>query len=77
MELLSARSIYADVIGECLGCGLDLDYTEESCPDCGWEPADFRARGRYGLSKPGHGEQEEDGDSGDGPPPGPNGLVGF
>lgn len=62
--------------GECLGCGVDLDYTEEACAECGWAPEDFRERGRHGLSKPGHGEPESDGGSG-GPPPGPDGLLGV
>ncbi|WP_251341784.1 hypothetical protein [Haloplanus halophilus] len=64
---------------ECLGCGVDFDYDLEACPECGWSPRDFAARGRYGLAKPGHGEPEDDGDGerdGGGPPPGPGGLLG-
>lgn len=63
--------------GECLGCGVDVDYTGEACPECGWMPADFRDGGRHGLSTPGHGEPEDDGSGEDGPPPGPDGLVGI
>ncbi|GAB6860531.1 hypothetical protein ACFR97_08655 [Haloplanus litoreus] len=66
---------------ECLGCGVDIDYDADACPECGWDPADFAARGRYGLAKPGHGEPGDDGDGDrDGasaPPPGPGGLLGF
>jgi hypothetical protein len=62
---------------ECLGCGIDVDYDEGACPECGWDPADFAARGRYGLAKPGHGEPKEGDDDGSGgPPPGPGGLLG-
>jgi hypothetical protein len=63
--------------GECLGCGTDLDYTLAACPECGWEPGAFRERGRYRLERDGHGEPEEDGTSGSGPPPGPGGLLGI
>jgi len=62
--------------GECLGCGITFEYSDGECPECGWEPAAFRDRGRYGLGKPGHGEPEDDSGS-SGPPPGPGGLVGF
>jgi|GEM_PF-1872377 len=66
---------------ECLGCGVDFNYDEGACPDCGWDPQEFAARGRYGLAKPGHGEPEDDGDGErdgpSGPPPGPGGLIGF
>lgn len=61
--------------GECLGCGVDFDYAEDACPECGWEPAGFRERGRHGLAKEGHGEPESD--SGTGPPPGPDSLLGL
>jgi protein PhnA len=62
---------------ECLGCGVDFDYDESACPECGWDPEDFATRGRYGLEKSGHGEPddgERDGGPG-GPPPGPKGLL--
>jgi protein PhnA len=67
---------------ECLGCGVDFDYDLDACPACGWEPADFAARGRYGLAKSGHGEPDDEGDGErdggpSGPPPGPGGLLGF
>lgn len=62
--------------GECLGCGIEIDYQESECPECGWDPKEFRDRGRHGLSKEGHGEPEETSGSG-GPPPGPDGLRGI
>jgi len=61
---------------ECLGCGVDFDYDEDACPECGWDPQEFAARGRYGLATPGHGEPDDDGDGASGPPPGPGGLLG-
>jgi len=69
-------------VNECLGCGVDFDYAEGACPECGWSPEAFAERGRYGLAKPGHGEPEDGGDdrgsgSGSGPPPGPDGLRGI
>ncbi|GAA0210354.1 MULTISPECIES: hypothetical protein [Halobaculum] len=76
-------------INECLGCGVDFDHSDGDCPECGWSPAEFSERGRYGLAKEGHGEPEDGGDAdrdgaGDdrdggsrGPPPGPKGLLGF
>ncbi|WP_049935166.1 hypothetical protein [Haloplanus natans] len=65
---------------ECLGCGVDFDYDEGACPECGWDPRDFSARGRYGLAKPGHGEPDDESDGErdggpSGPPPGPKGLF--
>jgi len=60
--------------GECLGCGITIDYTEP-CPECGWDPESFRERGRHDLDESGHGEPESDSGSG-GPPPGPGGLLG-
>lgn len=64
---------------ECLGCGVDFDTDDGVCPECGWDPADFAERGRYGLAKSGHGEPEDEGDGGrsgaGGPPPGPGGLL--
>ncbi|MFB6102050.1 MAG: hypothetical protein ABEJ73_05740 [Haloplanus sp.] len=62
---------------ECLGCGVDFDYDVGTCPECGWSPADFGERGRYGLAKPGHGEPDDESDGSGGPPPGPGGLLGF
>lgn len=64
------------MLGECLGCGAEVDYEEDECPECGWTLDEFRERGRHGLAKDGHGEPEESG-SGDGPPPGPGGLRGL
>jgi len=61
----------------CLGCGIEIDYSEGVCPECGWDVAEFRARGRHGLEKPGHGEPESDSDGSSGPPPGPGGLLGI
>jgi len=61
--------------GECLGCGIEFDYREGECPECGRDPAQFRERGRHGLARPGHGEPTGDGSGG--PPPGPGGLVGL
>lgn len=61
--------------GECLGCGIDIDYDEGPCPECGWDLDEFRGRGRHGLEKEGHGEPEDTG--GSGPPPGPDGLLGI
>ena len=65
---------------ECLGCGVDYDYDEGACPECGWDPREFAADGRYGLSKAGHGEPDDGGDGErnggpGGPPPGPKGLF--
>lgn len=62
--------------GECLGCGIEFDYSEGECPECGWDPEEFRERGRHGLEKEGHGEPDDDGDDTGGPPPGPGGLLG-
>lgn len=62
--------------GECLGCGTAFDYTDGECPECGWDPDDFRERGRHGLSTDGHGEPEDSGSS-SGPPPGPDSLRGI
>ncbi len=62
--------------GECLGCGTEIDYSEGACPECGWDPEDFRERGRYNLETGGHGEPEDD-SSGSGPPAGPGGLTGI
>jgi protein PhnA len=59
--------------GECLGCGTEIDYSEGVCPECGWDPREFRERGRHALEKEGHGEPEEDRSGGG--PPGPGGLV--
>jgi hypothetical protein len=68
-------------VNECLGCGVDVDYAEGACPECGWDPAALAERGRYGLAKPGHGEPEGEGErtesGGGGPPPGPDGLRGI
>ncbi|MFC7097969.1 hypothetical protein [Halobaculum marinum] len=73
-------------INECLGCGVDFDHSDGDCPECGWSAREFAGRGRYGLAKDGHGEPEDDGDgdgdrggrgSARGPPPGPDGLIGF
>ena len=59
--------------GECLGCGAEFDYDVGSCPACGWDPEEFRERGRHGLARSGHGEPDDDG--GGGPPPGPKGAT--
>ncbi|WP_277553731.1 hypothetical protein [Halobaculum limi] len=69
-------------INECLGCGEEFDHSDGECPECGWSAADFAGRGRYGLAKEGHGEPGDEGDgdrggSSSGPPPGPDGLIGF
>lgn len=61
--------------GECLGCGVEFDYEEAACPECGWDLDSFRENGRHGLSKDGHGEPEDSGSGG--PPPGPDGLRGL
>ena len=61
--------------GECLGCGVEFDYGEEECPECGWDLAAFRERDRHGLAKDGHGEPDDEGDGG--PPPGPGSLRGI
>jgi len=65
----------AHMDGECLGCGIEFEYDEGDCPECGWGPEAFRARGRHGLGRPGHGEPEDD--SSGGPPPGPDGVTGI
>jgi len=70
-------------VNECLGCGVDYDYDYDggTCPECGWDPREFAARGRYGLAKSGHSEPTGEGDgereSPSGPPPGPDSLIGF
>ena len=61
--------------GECLGCGTKFDYDDGACPECGWNPEEFRERARHGLARPGHGEPESDG--GAGPPPGPDSVTRF
>ncbi|MEF8977980.1 MAG: hypothetical protein V5A39_03790 [Haloarculaceae archaeon] len=61
--------------GECLGCGTEFDYRDGACPECGWDPEQFRERGRHGLAKAGHGEPEGDGNGG--PPSGPGALTGI
>jgi protein PhnA len=81
--LLAALAAPMSTEQECLGCGVDFDTDDGVCPECGWDPADFAERGRYGLAKSGHGEPSDDGDDGDdadrsgsvGPPPGPGGLI--
>lgn len=44
----------------CLGCGEPFDWSEEVCPDCGWDRSEWIDRDRHGLAKEGHGEPESD-----------------
>lgn len=43
---------------QCLRCSTTFDYDDGECPSCGWNASEFRERGRYGLSRPNHGEPE-------------------
>lgn len=40
--------------GKCLGCGVEIDYSTGACPECGWNPAEFRERGRHGGADTGN-----------------------
>lgn len=50
----------------CLGCGEPFDWSDGTCPECGWDRNAWVERGRYGLEKEGHGEPDEDGRGGGG-----------
>ena len=48
----------------CLGCGEPFDWGDVECPACGWDRDEWAADGRHGLEKEGHGEPEEDRETG-------------
>lgn len=50
----------------CLRCDATFDYDGGECPECGWNAAEFRERGRYGLSRSKTGDVEESSGGGGG-----------
>lgn len=34
----------------CQRCGGEFEWTNNTCPQCGWEKSEWVSEGRYGLS---------------------------
>jgi hypothetical protein len=61
-----------ELVRPCQRCSEPFDWTEATCPHCGWDRAAWVAGGRYGLTTGGHGEPEGDRSGG-----GPGELLGV
>lgn len=35
----------------CQRCSEEFEWTEDACPECGWEKAEWVTGGRYGLGR--------------------------
>lgn len=35
----------------CQHCGEEFEWTEDTCPECGWEKSEWISGGRYGLER--------------------------